>query len=340
MLIRFITIILAIFMAGSHLPAQELPDYFEGKIISEGKKPAWAPNGRHFAFANDNKLYIYDIEKQKSKKVLDLKSAEHHWINADSLLAIAWPENVTAREETLKIVTYWIITPDGKKSLFAADSSMTSGIPDFRMPFRLPDGSLAAKKNPGWKIEPFKSASDFVVFNADDVNTDSLINQFLYATTSDQEGGSIHLKGSDKQVRRTISVGQQTANAELSPDYNYIYADIGGTARILDFDGTEVVNLNGFIDSSMVEDFQSIFGATWAPSSKGILYYEIYKTPQDFYTINYFDLETGKKYTITRSGYYGRNDIFISPDREYVLAHEILEGQDYVALCETGFNPE
>ncbi len=312
--------------------------YYQGEIIAEGKKPAWSPDGRFFSFAHENSLIIYNMEKESQQEALELKIAEHHWINADSLLAVAWPENVTAREEIMKIVTYWIITSEGDKDLFAADSSMTSGIPSFHRPFRLPDNKLAIRKSSGWDTGGFASTDEFVVFAQENIDAQGLLDNYRYLSASNREGGSIHVKDFRETVHKTIALGKPVSNEKLSPNYEYIYAIVDDSARILDYDGKQLVNLAQNIDTLMAANFKKILGAVWGPLSKGVLYYEIYEPPEDYYLINYFDLETMQKYAITRADYYGRENIFLSPDRMHVLAHVNREGKNYIVLSELNLN--
>lgn len=329
-----IFIIAAILFSAVSAHSAELPGYFKGKVIAEGKKIEWTPDGNGISYAGDDGIYIYDLQTQKSEKLAEMFSAEYIWLNDDSILAIEWPDNVRDRKKVSKIVKYWIIERSGEKNLFAADTSITNRIPDYNRPFKLSQGTVALMKNAGWQIKGYPQNEKVIAFAPLDYDLKNALDHYFYTTWSDQEGGSIHFKNIDQETIRTLALDKDLYDPGLSPDRSKMFVYIDNSAVILDTNANLLANLGNTISLSSGDKLKKFFGAVWDSNSEKIAFYEIYDKPEDYKAICYYDLGTGRKTFLTQSPYYGGDDLRFSPDSKLLAVHLVYSGTDYIVLID------
>jgi len=329
---QFLTVLLALVLSAASLFAQEFPADYKGKVIGKGEKPAWLPDGKNISYSYDNGFYIYEFKKEKAKKIADINIAEYVWFNDKTALVIAWPDNITERKNVQKIINYWLIEKSGKKHLLAADTSITNRIPDYHKPFRLPDGTYGLRKSPGWKIKNYVQNEEFVALTKDDYDLDTAIKNFRYISWSSQEGGSIHYRNIDRETEKTIVPDNYHTDVRMSQDYSRLLTYSGETSFILDSSGTVLFNLMDYIGSDSVAGLKKMFGGMWNNSSDGVAYYEIYDAPKKYYTLNYFNLQSGKKTVLTPSYYYSKEGLFFAPDDSVILTYFIQDDISYITL--------
>ncbi len=332
-IISIFTITAILFSSVSAFSA-ELPDYFKGKVIAEGKKIEWTPDGQGVSYSSDDGIYIYNLQTRKSEKLAEMFAAEYIWLNNDSILAIEWPDNVRDRDKVSKIVKYWIIERSGEKNLIAADTSITNRIPDYNRPFMLSQGTVALMKNAGWRIKGFPQNENVIAFAPSDYNLEDALDHYFYTSWSDQEGGSIHFKNIEKETIRTLALDKDLYDPDLSPDRSKMFVYLDNSAVILDTNANPLANLGNTISLSSGDKLKKFFGAVWDSKSDKIVFYEIYDKPEDYKAICYYDLNTGRKTFLTQSPYYGGDDLRFSPDSKLLAVHLVYNGTDYIALID------
>jgi hypothetical protein len=328
------SIIAAILFLATIASSEDLPKYYKGNIIAEGNKVEWTPDGKGLAYTNDNALYIYDLQKEKSQKLAEMFIAEYTWLNNDSVLAIEWPENVRERKKAEKIVNYWVIERSGKKHLFAADSSVTNRIPDYNRPIRFSDGVIALEKNPGWKTNDLPQNDKIVTFASREYDIKGALDHYFYATWSKQERGSIHFKNINKETIKTLALRENFYNPELAPDRSRMVVYSDNSALILDTIGNVIADLADYRGSTAGYDLKRYMGAAWNESADKIAFYEIYDQPEDYKILSYYDLKANQKLVLTQSPYYGQDDLRFSPDDKLLAVHLVYDGIDYIVLMD------
>ncbi len=335
---RKVTAVLLVFLttafASNNMIAQGLPDLFQGKIVDQGKKPAWIPDGSGISYTKGDSLFIYDKETEKPFKLVEMDIAEYIWLNDDSVLALEWPENVRTRKPVSKIVNYWIIEKDSDTQLFAADTTITERIPSYKSPFRLPDGKVAIRKDAGWDVADFPVTDQYVVFADSGYDIEKGLSGFSYLSSSDVEGGSIHFKNINEEAYRTIQMGKLYGNPELSPNHAMMTAFADETLYILDSMGSLAADLSNHVEVPGGYQFRKFIGPVWNSASDGIAYYELFENGVDYYTVSYFDLETGKKSTISQVDYYGQKNMEFSPDDKQIVSRYVHNGMSHIVLMD------
>jgi hypothetical protein len=312
--------------------AQEIPDYFQGEIIAEGKKPAWLPDGSGVSYTSENRFFIYDLAKGKAKQIADMNIAEYIWLNNDSALVIEWPANVTEKKKVTKIINYWVMRRSGEKHLLAADTLLTRSIPRYKIPFRLPDGAVCIRKNAGWIGNDLPQTAGFIVFAGEDYNLSMALKQYRRLTYSKQERGSIHFKDINKETVKTLSLGEYYFDPGLAPDHSKFLAYSKNSMVVIDTTGKILVDLGEYLDETKAISFLKFFGGVWNNSSNGFVYVEIYANPEKYYTINYFDLAQNIKESLTQTFYYGKDSFRFSPDDKAIVTHLNYNDKDLIAI--------
>lgn len=312
--------------------AQDFPDDFMGEVIAPGTKPAWVPDGSAVSYVHADALYIYDLEKKKSKKLLKMKIAEYHWINSDSVLVIEWADNITDRKKVEKEIKYWIVNRKGKKHTIGSITETTERIPDYNKPHRLSDGSVFVKTGTDWKIDKFPHTDKYVIFSNNITNADSAMASYRRVSWSKQEGGSIHFKDIQREIVKTLTVGSDQGDIRPSQDYSRLLTYTSNSSMIFNETGKQLFDLSDYITPDQLPDLKKMFGGAWNNAGNAVAYYEIYNTPENYYTLNYFNLETGKKSILTRTYYYSRNGLFFSPDDKSVLTYFIQDDISYITI--------
>jgi hypothetical protein len=332
LIFKFLPIIACFVLLSINLIAQDIPEYFKGEIIGEGKKAEWLPDGSAISYVNNDVFYLYDIAKGKSKKLVSMKVAQYQWLSNDSALVIEWPENVTEKKRVKKIVNYWIIQCSGEKSIFAADTLMTRKIPKYNTPFHLPDGSIALKKSSGWQKYDLPQTDKYIAFNTADYDLAKFIADYRFVTASRQEGGSIHFKDINKVNDKTLVLGKNYHMPVLSPDYGKVLAHTSEGIDVIHTDEEPILSLQQYLTDAEYDNLDKFFGAGWNNKSDGFVYYELYDIPQDFVNISYFDLNKKKRMLLSQSFYYGNQTFRFSPDDKSILAMMDYNEISYIAL--------
>ena len=332
---RLISIMLmAVMLTVSSLYAQDLPESYTGKVLAQGEKPAWLPDGEYVSYSYDNGFYIYELKKDKAKKIAEVDIAEYVWLDAKTALVIEWPENVTEKKRVEKIVNYWLIEKGGKKKLLAADTATTNRIPEYHSPFRLPNGIYALRKSPGWNIKDYIQNDEFVAFTKEDFDLDTAVKNYRYVTWSNQEGGSIFFKNINRDNERVIVPGEYHNDIRMSEDYSRMLTYTAESSYILDSDGKVLFDLMDFINPELKAGFKKMFGGVWNNSNDGVAYYEIYDSPEKYYTLNYFDLKTGKKSVLTPTQYYSKKGIYFAPDNSAIVTYFVQDNISYITVID------
>ncbi|MBD3383244.1 MAG: hypothetical protein GF404_13780 [candidate division Zixibacteria bacterium] len=311
----------------------DLPDWFDADVLAQGDKLEVSPDGRHLLYSRDRVLYVYDLTKDRESELAKLFSAEHHWVNSDSILAVFWPSNIRQRGKVEKVVTYQIISLAKDRSVIAADTSLTSRIPGYNSPVRFPDGTLFIRKNPGWKADAFAQTDSFMAFTDSTYDLPEALDSFRYLTYSAQEGGTIFFKDINKQTARSFVLGENYYKPELSPDYSRVAAYSDETVLILDSAGNILYDLKEKIDTIEVKSLDKIIGGSFSPESDEFAYLEIYDDGERIY-ICHLDFESGIRQVITRSVFYGDESIDFSPDGKHLFFEVSYKGMDYICVAE------
>ena len=332
---RLIAIVLAaVFMTAVGLTGQTLPDGFAGKVIAQGEKPDWLPDSKSVSYSHDNGFYIYELKKGEAKKITDVNIAEYVWLDDKTALVIEWPDNVTEKKRVEKIINYWLIEKGGKKKLLAADTALTNRIPEYHTPIKFSNGVYALRKSPGWNINEFVQNENFVALTKEPFDLDTAVKNFRYVTWSNQEGGTIFFKNIDRDTEKTVLPGQYHTDIRMSDDYSRMLTYTAESSNILDSNGAVVFDLMDFIDPGMQAGLDKMFGGVWNSTNDGVAYYEIYETPEKYYTLNYFDLNSGQKTVLTPTIYYSKKGIVFAPDNSAVVTYFIQDNVSYITVID------